>query len=586
MLNQLLDGRYQVIQVLGAGGFGQTYIAQDTRIPGSPTCVVKHLKPASSDPKFLETARRLFHSEAETLAKLGNHDQIPRLLAQFEENQEFYLVQEFIQGHPLSAELPLGQRLAENQVIQLLQEVLNILLFVHSQGVIHRDIKPDNIMRRTSDNKLVLIDFGAIKQVRTQLVTDQGQVSATVAIGTPGYMPTEQGQGKPRPNSDIYALGMIGIQALTGLYPNQLQEDISTGEVIWRHQAQISQGLADVLTKMTRYHFKDRYQSATEALQAVQQLTNPYAPPAASPGYTPTDYATEYSRNPGYTPPQPPTPPPQPQPQPSWEQTNPVAPANPYNPPIVTPVGQPTGSGTNHRLPLLVGVGVATVVSAIAGFALIQRQIASNNPNAQTNPSLSQQSCSAVVNGRIRSEPASFRDNVINSASGEQLTVTGKQTPGGWIEVKLANGSLGWAHRDVISNNSEMDSCLKAKGITVQNADDIPRPAAKRATNNTGEPSTSKPPTKDTPPLCKDGKPAEWYPGKGRYVCNNRERSSNSDNQSDSTAPLPKNQTDNTPTPAPEQENPVEALPTPVPEQENPVEALPTPVPRSEVTPY
>jgi serine/threonine-protein kinase len=175
-----------------------------------------------------------------------------------------------------------------------------------------------------------------------------------------------------------------------------------------------------------------------------------------------------------------------------------VAPANPYNPPVVTPVGQPTGSGTNHRLPLLVGVGVATVVSAIAGFAFIQRQIVSNNPNAQTTPSLSQHSCSAVVNGRIRSEPASFRNNIINSASGEQLTVTGKQTPGGWIEVQLANGSLGWAHRDVISNNSEMDSCLKAKGITVQNADDIPRPAPKPVVKDEQTPKpVSKPVVKD-----------------------------------------------------------------------------------------
>jgi serine/threonine protein kinase len=108
MLSKLLDQRYQVVKVLGEGGFGHTYIAHDTRRPGNPTCVVKHLKPATSDPDFLQTARRLFNSEAETLEKLGNHDQIPRLLAYFEENEEFYLVEEFIDGHPLSVELPPG----------------------------------------------------------------------------------------------------------------------------------------------------------------------------------------------------------------------------------------------------------------------------------------------------------------------------------------------------------------------------------------------------------------------------------------------------------------------------------------------
>ena len=104
--------------------------------------------------------------------------------------------------------------------------------FIHGQGVIHRDIKPDNIIRRKQDGKLVLIDFGAVKQVRMQQVTSVGQVSVTVAIGTPGYMPTEQSSGKPRPSSDIYALGMVGIQAVTGLLPSQLKED-EDGEAIW-----------------------------------------------------------------------------------------------------------------------------------------------------------------------------------------------------------------------------------------------------------------------------------------------------------------------------------------------------------------
>jgi serine/threonine protein kinase len=277
MIGALLDQRYRVIRVLGQGGFGHTYVAEDTRRPGNPTCVVKHLKPASNDPDFLKTARRLFNREAETLEKLGSHDQIPRLLAYFEENQEFYLVEEFIDGHPLNIELTPGEKWSEGQVVELLQEVLPILDFVHTNSVIHRDLKPENLIRRKQDNKIVLVDFGAVKQVQMQSIIAQEMVNETVAIGTPGYMPSEQGQGRPRPSSDIYALGMIAIQALTGMNPTQFSEDPDTGEILWQQHAQVSDLLASVLTKMVRHYFKYRYQSATEALQSIEPLTNPHS---------------------------------------------------------------------------------------------------------------------------------------------------------------------------------------------------------------------------------------------------------------------------------------------------------------------
>lgn len=298
MLGKLLDGRYRVIQVLSSGGFGETYIAQDTRRPSNPECVVKHLKPASNDPKNLQIAQRLFYSEAEILEKLGNHNQIPQLLAYFEDNQEFYLVQQFIIGHPLTAELPPGQRWTPNQVLQMLEDVLGVLDFIHADGVIHRDIKPENLIRRHQDGRLVLIDFGAVKQVRTQLNTIQGQVTSTVAVGTPGYMPAEQSQGKPRPNSDIYALGMIAIQALTGLTINQMQEDPDTGEIIWQHQARVSPRFAAILNNMVRCYFRDRYQSAAEVLQALQELTTPYLPPPVTPHHHPTMLLTTVTNYP------------------------------------------------------------------------------------------------------------------------------------------------------------------------------------------------------------------------------------------------------------------------------------------------
>ena len=274
MLNQLLGGHYLVVQSLGEGGLAKTYIAEDHHRPGHPKCAVKYLKPASNDPAFLPTARRLFNKEAEILEKLGQHDQIPRLLAYFEENQEFYLVQEFIEGHLLSAELLRDQCWSGNKVIQMLRDVLHILKFVHSYRVIHRDIKPNNLIRRQKDGRLVLIDFGAVKQVRDPSITAHGSLTQkTISIGTQGYTPTEQVRGKPRLNSDIYALGVIGIQALTGIHPLHLEED-DDGEIIWQSRAEVSDELAAILTKMVRYHFKERYQSATEVLDALESLAH------------------------------------------------------------------------------------------------------------------------------------------------------------------------------------------------------------------------------------------------------------------------------------------------------------------------
>jgi eukaryotic-like serine/threonine-protein kinase len=282
MLGKLLDERYQIIQILSAGGFGQTYIAEDTRRVGNPKCVVKHLKPANSDPYTLQVSRRLFYSEAETLEKVGDHSQIPRPLAYFEEDGEFYLVQDFIEGNPLSREIIPGQPWSDNQVMEMLQDVLGILQFIHDYNVIHRDLKPDNLIRRQKDGKLVLIDFGAVKQVRSQMIANPTQATATVAIGTPGYMPAEQQIGKPRTNSDIYALGIIAIQALTGLYPTELQEDPQTGEIRWQNYTQVSDRLAAIISQMVRYdHRKDRYQSASDVLDALQQLVNPF--PATQP---------------------------------------------------------------------------------------------------------------------------------------------------------------------------------------------------------------------------------------------------------------------------------------------------------------
>lgn len=281
MLSQTVGGRYQILAQLGQGGFGKTYLALDIQRPGKPQCVVKHLKPLSNDEFTLREAKRLFDLEAATLESLGKHDQIPQLLAHFEEHQEFYLVQEFIPGHDLSEELPpRSNQLSQAEVIKLLKEILEVLKFVHQSNVIHRDIKPANIRRRNSDGRVVLIDFGAVKQISTQIANSHGQSSFTVAIGTPGYMPSEQANQVPQFSSDIYAVGVIGIQALTGLNPADfsglgLPRNPNTGEIDWHHHAQISPQLTQIIDTMVRYDFRQRYLTAESALQALENLEKP-----------------------------------------------------------------------------------------------------------------------------------------------------------------------------------------------------------------------------------------------------------------------------------------------------------------------
>lgn len=475
MIGKLLDHRYQVIRVLATGGFGETFIAQDTKRPGNPICVVKHLKGANSDPKVFETAKRLFHSEAETLEKLGNHDQIPRLLAYFDENKEFYLVQEFIEGHTLSEELVPNQRWSESEAIQMLLEVLNILEFVHREGVIHRDIKPDNIIRRSPQpplergarGDLVLVDFGAVKQLRSPNLTFAGQTTATVAIGTPGYMPTEQGQGKPRPNSDIYSLGVIAIQALTGVAPIDFQEDPDTGEIVWQHLAPVSPELTAVLTKMVRYHFKDRYNTIMQALLSLQLLSSVPVKPQ------------EYAKTASYQATKPTS-------QESRLQTIAVAPAN--------PPGKPNRKESNRPdlLPLVIAAllagGAAAIATNLVGSAK------NLGFNFASNGATSANICEAVVTGNsnIRSEPSAINsDNIVQTLSNNTpFEVTGKRTKLGWVQVKLDSGKSVWANSHVIANPEQWVSCLRDKGIAIKTVNDsdliaarpipqpIPKPAA------------------------------------------------------------------------------------------------------------
>ncbi|BAZ15571.1 serine/threonine protein kinase [Calothrix sp. NIES-4071] len=289
MLGKVLYRRYQIVQSLGAGVFGQTYIAVDIDHPENPKCVIKQLKVTNFHPSHLETLRLRFLTETQTLKQLGHHNQIPQLIACFEENERFYLVQEFIEGHALTAELPTKHKLSyfwsEDEVIKFLSDVLSILDFVHSNGVIHCDVKPENLIRRASDGKIVLIDFGSIQPV--DFGTDTVLPIYRIPVTSLGYIPPEQFIGQTQLSSDIYALGMIAIQALTGLTPLQLQVDPRSNEIVWRTQeTQVSDYLAAIISQMIRYNHKNRFQTAASVYQALQRIPKNAHPYTVEAEYT------------------------------------------------------------------------------------------------------------------------------------------------------------------------------------------------------------------------------------------------------------------------------------------------------------
>ena len=160
----LLNNRYKVLDSIGCGGFGETFLAEDTQMPSGRRCVVKKLHPVSHHPQLYPLIKERFQREAAILEDLGSHNQIPALYAYFEENNDFYLVQELIEGITLTNIIQSQSSFSESYVRDFLVDFLQILDYVHQKKIIHRDIKPDNIIIRESDQKPVLIDFGAVKE--------------------------------------------------------------------------------------------------------------------------------------------------------------------------------------------------------------------------------------------------------------------------------------------------------------------------------------------------------------------------------------------------------------------------------------
>ncbi len=265
----LIKGRYRIIETIGRGGYGETFLTIDEDVPSKRKCVVKQLKPLFG--QATDDTKERFKQEAEVLEKLGNeHDQIPKLHAYFEEAGEFYLVQEFIPGKTVRQLIKEKAICDEEKVRRFLLDLLPVLDFVHKRKIIHRDIKPDNIIIRESDGKPVLIDFGLVKQVVNSEI-----VSHTVQAGTMGFMAVEQMNGGPVYASDVFSVGMTAIAMLTPGF--QLKPDSQTGEVYWKNLVKgcLSGELGEILDKATELRVRDRFRTATEMLEALTGKRKP-----------------------------------------------------------------------------------------------------------------------------------------------------------------------------------------------------------------------------------------------------------------------------------------------------------------------
>ncbi len=367
MNSVLLNNRYRILQELGMGGFGQTFLAEDTQMPSKRRCVIKQLKPVTGNPEIYQIVQERFAREAAVLEQLGDGNaQIPKLFAYFELEGQFYLVQEWIEGGTLTKKVQTLGTQSEAEVRSLLTKILPVLTYVHSFRIVHRDIKPDNIMLRPSnpgsfspgEDIPILIDFGAVKETMATAMSSSGGVTNSIAIGSPGFMSAEQAAGRPLYSSDLYSLGLTAIYMLTGKIPQEFPTDPATGEILWRSSAPtVSPGLAMVLDRAIRFNPRDRFPTAQEMLDALKpDVNSQVATVAVAPG----------NRAPV---------------PPSQVATVPVAPANrgPVPPPPYRQ-SSPQPSGISPRA---VGIAVAVLaVSFLIGFGITQNRVSSDAPIA------------------------------------------------------------------------------------------------------------------------------------------------------------------------------------------------------------
>ncbi len=281
----ILKSRYRLDRVLGQGGFGRTYLAEDQG-RFNERCVVKEYIPVQGGDYALQKSRELFQREASTLYQI-QHPQIPQFREMFEQGRRLFFVQDFVEGKTygslLNERIAIGKAFSEAEVMHLLEQVLPVLVYIHGKGIVHRDISPDNLMLREHDRLPVLIDFGVVKEVAGQIQTSEATQQGTT-VGKLGYSPSEQLQtGKVYPNSDLYSLAVTVVVLLTGKEPQDLLDETS---MTWHWQQWVpalSPRLVQVLNRMMNPRPHNRYESATEVLQALRSLTG-LVEAAAAPG--------------------------------------------------------------------------------------------------------------------------------------------------------------------------------------------------------------------------------------------------------------------------------------------------------------
>jgi len=287
----ILAGRYLPIKLLGRGGFGAAFLSRDRHTPGMRECVVKQFLPAGDlSPTQLQLAQDLFEREAVVLEEIGSqHDQIPDLFAFFpvivpglqskQQEQFFYLVQEYIDGENLEEELVRRGEFSESEVLFVMRSILPVLQFVHDKNIIHRDIKPSNIMRHRN-GKLFLLDFGAVKQVTN---SPSGAGNSSTGIYSLGFAPPEQmSGGQVFPSTDLYALAVTIILLLTGQKDISRLFDAYSNQLQWRDKVNISSHVAEILDKMLLSAPNQRFQSAEEVLIALEDSAQAVSIPDTS----------------------------------------------------------------------------------------------------------------------------------------------------------------------------------------------------------------------------------------------------------------------------------------------------------------
>lgn len=271
--------RYEIIKKLGESAWVQTYLVKDRDLPSQTHYVIKQIAQPCSDLSDQESAFQSALSDRfKQLEKLNGHGQIPKLLASFTEENKFYVVQEYVEGHNFSDEIRSNQLWSEGRVFDLLIEILEVLEFVHRQNLAHLNLQPSNLRRRQQDGKLVLIDFGLSQACSTDA---ESMNSTQQAVGISGYSPPEGLIDRTDASLDLYAVGLIGIQALTGIHPSYLTVDRKTSEIIWRFtisdkpMVPVSEGFARILTRLVGHRPDQHYATATEALEDLRSLKQP-----------------------------------------------------------------------------------------------------------------------------------------------------------------------------------------------------------------------------------------------------------------------------------------------------------------------